>query len=127
MPKLIVESLSIPRRRASRKKLSLDVDALQVESFEAQPAAAGKGTVHGHSYPNQCDPPSDSLDPWLDTCQYATCAGDTCWQSCGGTCNCGGGSGGCGGGSAGCQPWLAAYTYCFGVPSCIEQCDPPTG
>jgi hypothetical protein len=101
------------------KKLKLDADELRVESFDTRAMEAGAGTVRGLSYPNQCDPPSDSLDPGFDTCQYATCAGATCWQSCNGTCNCGGGSGGC-------QPYSAAYTYCEKDASCINQCDPIT-
>jgi hypothetical protein len=105
------------------KKMRLALDALAVESFATERASAGSGTVHGRgmdaSYPIACDPPSDSMDPFLDTCQYATCAGSTCWQSCNGTCNCGGGSAGCGTASAG-------YTYCWKDASCIEQCDPIT-
>ena len=99
------------------RKLTLNPDSLRVESFEVRDGGMHGGTVHGYSYPNQCDPPSDSIDPVFNTCQFATCAGGTCWQSCNGTCNCG---------TAGCQPWTAAYTYCPEYNSCIDQCDPIT-
>ena len=79
-------------------------------------AASPDGTVLGHSYPNQCDPTSDSLDPADYTCQFATCGGPSCWQTCNGnSCNCG---------TAGCQPYSAGYTYCPRDPSCIDQCEP---
>jgi hypothetical protein len=99
------------------RKLTLSFDSLRVESFTVDAESRHEGTVLGHSYPNQCDPPSDSLDPGYYTCHFATCAGDTCWQSCNGTCNCG---------SGGCQPYSAGYTFCWGTPSCLEQCDPIT-
>jgi hypothetical protein len=99
------------------RKLTLDVDALRVESFDTHEVDAHGGTVRGLSYPNQCDPPSDSLDPQLDTCQYATCAGSTCWPSCNATCNHCGGTGGC-------QQYSVAFTYCEKDPSCINECDP---
>ncbi|HEX6746796.1 MAG TPA: hypothetical protein VF092_05820 [Longimicrobium sp.] len=99
------------------RKLRLDPHLLRVESFDMRDGGPLQGTVHGHSYPIQCDPPSDSIDPAFDTCQYATCAGSTCWQSCNGTCNCG---------SVGCQPWSQAYTYCDKDMSCVVQCDPIT-
>lgn len=99
-------------------KIHLRLDALRVESFDTQDLSAAQGTVLGFSYPNQCDPPSDSADPGLATCDYATCAGGSCWQSCNGTCV------GCGGGS---NPWQCqqsqAHTYCWGGASCLEQCD----
>jgi hypothetical protein len=103
------------------KKLRLEMDALRVESFSTDAAAREAGTVHGHSYPNGCFPPPGS-DPFLDTCHYATCAGDTCWYSCGGSCD-------CGGGSAGCPPQESAgYTYCVKDASCVNGCfPPPTG
>ncbi|HEU0052713.1 MAG TPA: hypothetical protein VFQ39_06035 [Longimicrobium sp.] len=106
------------------KKLKLEMDALRVESFDTRAEDGGGGTVRGlASYPEACDPPSDSQDPAIGTCGWNTCAGDTCWYSCGGSCNCG--TGNCG--SGGCQPWTAGYTWCPQYPSCIEQCDPPTG
>ena len=98
------------------KKLKLDVDALAVESFDTRAAESGAGTVHGHiSYPNGCHTPPDS---YPETCDYATCAGNTCWQSCNGTCNCGG--------TAAC-PQYTDYTNCEQWPSCINQCHPTGG
>jgi len=101
------------------KKMRLNLDQLAVESFAtAQDGEAERGTVRGlQSYPIACWPPSDSQDPNIDTCGYATCAGDTCWESCNGTCNCGG--------SAACPPQESAgWTYCLKDPSCLNQCLP---
>jgi hypothetical protein len=102
------------------RKLRLDPDQLRVESFLPVHDGGQHGTVYGHdSYPIACLPPSDSNDPGVNTCGYATCAGDTCWQSCNAsTC-------GCGPGSPQCNS--AGYTYCLGDASCLEQCLPPTG
>lgn len=101
------------------KKIRLDLNALGVESFDTVPAADSRGTLLGHeiqnSQINACLPPSGSMDPFLDTCQYATCAGDTCQLSCNGTCNCG---------SAGCVPLTAGYTYCPKDASCVNLCHP---
>ena len=99
------------------KKLKLEIDALAVESFDTHAMLGGEGTVRGlESYPNGCFPPSDSVDPAIDSCAYATCAGNTCWYSCNGTCNCG---------SAGCQPQESAgYTYCLKDASCLNGCFP---
>jgi hypothetical protein len=99
------------------RKLRLEIDALAVESFDTHAVAEGAGTVRGMaSYPDGCFPPSDSQDPFLDTCGYATCAGNTCWYSCNGTCNCG---------TVGCPPpESAGYTYCMKDNSCINQCFP---
>lgn len=104
------------------KKIRLDLDRLSVESFStAHEGGEEKGTVRGlQSYPIACFPPSDSVDPAIDSCAYATCAGNTCWESCNGTCNCGG--------SAGCPPQESAgYTYCLRDPSCLNQCLPTGG
>ena len=80
-------------------KMTLNLDALQVESFEPDPRRQERGTVHGHA----C---SDSTcDQRLCTCTYALGEGmGTCDYSCGGEpcqathINCsGGGTGGTGG------------------------------
>lgn len=98
------------------RKLKLDPNQLRVESFSPAHESREYGTVHGHSYPAHCLAPSDSNDPALETCGYATCAGDTCWQSCNATtCGCGPGS---------TQCYSIGYTHCFGDPSCMEQCLP---
>jgi hypothetical protein len=99
------------------KKLRLDLGALRVESFATRAGGEGRGTVQGHeSYPNQCFPPSGSLEPEIDTCAYNTCAGNTCYYSCNGTCNCGG--------SLGCPQYSVDYTYCEKDASCVNQCFP---
>ena len=101
------------------RKLRLDPEALQVESFVSEHGRSGPGTVYGHySYPDGCLPPSGS-DPEQETCGYNTCAGITCQQSCNGytcTCQCPGG------GSVGCES--NGPTYCFGMESCLQQCLP---
>lgn len=104
-------------------KIRLELDRLRVDSFRTEPVAGG-GTVVGHSYPNACFPPTGSMDPFLATCDDQTCAGDTCHQSCLGTCV----VDGCGAGGSNpeqCQPTLV-HTYCPG-DSCVEMCFPPTG
>ena len=103
------------------KKIRLDLDALHVDSFDTAPTVRAAGTVRGHggdgaSYPNACDPPSDSVDPAFDTCGYGTCAGSTCWQSCNGSCNCNP--------TGGCGTYSAGYTLCLKDASCVDQCDP---
>jgi hypothetical protein len=99
------------------RKLRLDLDHLRVESFSPARDSTGRdGTVHGHnSYPQGCFPPSNSNDPWLDTCGYATCAGNSCWESCNGyTCGCNPA------GSQQCDS--VGYTFCLGDKSCIAHC-----
>ncbi|MBV9108085.1 MAG: hypothetical protein JO306_01605 [Gemmatimonadetes bacterium] len=58
-------------------KLKLDLDALHVESFQAQPEKAERrGTVEGQEFTFGCN-------SWLN----GTCAPDfTCGNSCQGTC-----------------------------------------
>ena len=100
------------------KKLKLEIDALAVESFDTHAVAESGGTVRGMaSYPDGCFPPSNSQDPFIDTCGYATCAGNTCWYTCGDTCGCGV--------TVGCQPQESAgHTYCIQDYSCLNQCFP---
>jgi hypothetical protein len=100
------------------RKLKLDPNQLRVESFLPVHDEGQHGTVYGHySYPDGCLPPSDSNDPGLDTCGYATCAGNSCWQSCNGfTCGCGPG------GSTQCES--IGYTFCMKDESCVNQCLP---
>lgn len=99
-------------------KIRLELDGLRVESFETD-GAAGTGTVlaHAHSYPHLCHEPAGSAEFGADTCQFATCAGDTCYGSCGGTCA------GCGGGSGNCTA-TQGYTYCPRDMSCLDLCVP---
>ena len=69
------------------KKLTLDLNALEVQSFATAPAAPNRGTVHGEQ---QCTCPTACTCPGCPTCDE-TCA-DTCWETCAGwTCvTCGG-------------------------------------
>jgi hypothetical protein len=58
------------------KKLKLDLDTMRVESFSTG-ASGGKGTVRANSgVSSDCSvyPPH-------------TCQGNTCWDSCGGSCD----------------------------------------
>jgi hypothetical protein len=100
-------------------KLTLDLDALAVESFDTRPAGPGRGTVRGH---DEC--PTHDCTLQNDTCG-CTDEWDTCWKSCDpcATCDtsCAGGpfcdcipSGGC----------LSCDTSCAGGPFC--DCVPPS-
>jgi hypothetical protein len=77
------------------RKLSLDLDALSVESFDpAPPARSSRGTVHGHAtWHHQgctmyvpCNPISTPTYTEDYTCDDPTCY-QSCDVSCGGTCN----------------------------------------
>ena len=58
------------------KKLKLDLEAVRVDSFDTGDAD-GRGTVMANSgVSSDC-----SLHP------PATCQGNTCWDSCGGSCD----------------------------------------
>ena len=76
------------------KKLTLDLDALTVDSFDVSPADRdSRGTVKGHD--------SDENDTWAvwcrqpsgitqgQSCLIGTCGAScqTCGYSCGGTCS----------------------------------------
>ena len=74
-----------------RKKLKLDVDRLEVETFKTAQSPAGGGTVRGHGYTEgyTCQPCTD----WMscpNTCDV-TCSPaceDTFWRSCWWSCEC---------------------------------------
>ena len=77
------------------RKVRLDLDAIQVDTFEVTEAPAGRGTVRAHVACCVC-----GCDPCCCTC-CATCANtcpascQTCPDSCWGTCydpTCGGNS-----------------------------------
>jgi hypothetical protein len=82
------------------RKLKLSVDALQVESFHAEAPQPNRGTVAGHTGPEECVSPYGSCERWCtdgtcnNTCPascFGTCG--TCGNSCNGTCDfftCGG-------------------------------------
>lgn len=66
-------------------KHKLRIEALSVESFEAAPTPAARGTVQG----NQSDP--NTCYPVICASGEASCLGtcppeETCGLSCGGTC-----------------------------------------
>ena len=67
-------------------KLKLEIESLDVQSFETVDAPPPDGTVFGLSGAVTCNS-CDSCDP---TCAGETggwsCPGQTCAQSCGGTC-----------------------------------------
>jgi hypothetical protein len=69
------------------RKLKLEIDALQVETFAPTAGRAGTGTVRGHltAYYEICSP--DQTGEQTCTCE-PTCNADTCYN-CGGTGGCG--------------------------------------
>lgn len=110
---LIVVSEDVPRRsntnsETTMKKLTLDLDALRVETFDTSPTSRGqRGTVKGHASDRNCptyDYPTleqscmlGSCHGSCDSCDYSCMPGDctigtggtgTVYDpSCGGTCN----------------------------------------
>ncbi|MFL5382195.1 MAG: hypothetical protein ACJ8GN_06740 [Longimicrobiaceae bacterium] len=68
------------------RKLKLELDALEVETFGTRDAGA-IGTVRAHDTE---DPPPDTADPNAFSCNILSCGG-TCWLTpniCG-SCGCG--------------------------------------
>lgn len=70
------------------KKLSLNVDELQVESFSIRTEADARGTIDAHNvpYPTATCPEScaNTCATCMNTCQN-TCANscvNTCWETC---------------------------------------------
>lgn len=112
------------------ERLKLDLDALEVQSFETTASGEGRrGTVHGQMVPvdtdayafqasgcNDCGSGSGSATA---TCAgYYTCdasCNGTCDASCGGTCdaNCGSGSG-----SGSGSDYNTSYGYTFLASCC---------
>ena len=71
-------------------KITLNLDALQVESFDTAPEAApGRGTVKGNMLPY---PQTDNISCYATDCGGGTCescygsCNDTCWATCPATC-----------------------------------------
>lgn len=67
------------------RKLSLQVDALQVETFAAETAPAGRGTVEGYALPTRpgvCPPSGDWYCTFggLQCTAPVTCAKLCTWQ-----------------------------------------------
>ncbi len=70
------------------KKLRIELDQLQVESFQTGGAGAERGTVHGHgphTDPGQCPPTEDFYCTQGHGCTLAdyTCGGANCqtWEA----------------------------------------------
>jgi hypothetical protein len=84
------------------KKLKLDVEALEVDSFEPAAESRLRATVHGRE--------------WSDPgCQETVEPGVTCAASCQGTCRSCPADPTCGYWTCSCD------TYC-GTPSCVNTC-----
>ncbi|HEX8320718.1 hypothetical protein [Longimicrobium sp.] len=61
------------------KKLRLDLDTLNVQSFATGAGSAG-GTVDAHIGGNMLQPSGTSLEP--DTSKINSCYFDTCYETC---------------------------------------------
>lgn len=61
------------------RKLTLDLDAIQVESFSTNAAAAGRGTVDARQ----------GRETWTCTAAPQFTCDATCPDTCANTCNCG--------------------------------------
>src|SRR5687768_12440882 len=97
------------RREAAMKKLTLDLNALVVQSFATAPATPSRGTVRGE----QCTCPTACTCPGCPTCDATcpatcvnTCDDHTCANSCNGTR-----------GGATCE-YSCSYTNCGCPVSC---------
>jgi hypothetical protein len=83
------------------KKMKLDFDALDVESFDTAEVEERVGTVHGAAQTEW-----NTCPGYGETCG----GGDTCWDSCNGTCRCVTGPGSC-----------DAYHSCAVSCGCTEE------
>jgi hypothetical protein len=102
------------------RKLRLQLEDLQIDSFPTTPAEKPKGTVFGE----QCTCYTQCTCPGCPTCDAscngtceASCNG-TCDASCGGTCDCGTWDTSCGGSTcdATCMGWA---TYPGPMQHCV--------
>jgi hypothetical protein len=70
------------------RKLTLNPEMLEVQSFVTADEAPARGTVRGQQEPCTC--PTNCTCPGCPTCEgYNTCGATcpaTCWESCNGTC-----------------------------------------
>lgn len=90
------------------KKLNLDINALEVESFETSRLSNWEGTVHG----NDATEGGDTKCGGIQTCGdggQLTAGGDT---KCGGIQTCG----------EGCLPTAGGATHCGGIHTCPAGC-----
>lgn len=97
------------------RKIRLEIDALQVESFAPTERPVARGTVRGMAslYWEDCGD--------TETFDGAYGCGAT-EQSCGGTCYENTCHPGCGyGGSVGCSGGCSAVTICYVGTTCIDQ------
>lgn len=91
-------------------KLRLDLDALQVDSFQTASMSYWEGTVNGAQ---------DKVSAGPNTqCGGVQTCGDGCPVSAGGATQCGGVQT-CG---EGCRPTAGGATQCGGVQTCGEGC-----
>ena len=92
------------------KKLRLDLDALEVDSFQTSSLDYWEGTVHGAQ---------DKLSAGENTqCGGVHTCGEGCAITAGGATKCGGIQT-CG---AGCPPTAGGATQCGGVQTCGDGC-----
>lgn len=80
------------------RKLTLSLDALQVESFHATTEGAVRGTVPAHAFTEYAD--------------------ESCFASCNGNC-----SGSCGGGCGTNTAWQSCYGSCQNTCGCPPNTD----
>src|SRR5687768_8312180 len=75
------------------RKIRLELDALQVETFDTGAGTWNRGTVHGrhHTFEIGCgeQPPEDSINVCPVPTAAQTCNQFTCDYTCGYTCSCG--------------------------------------
>ncbi|HEX6746001.1 MAG TPA: hypothetical protein VF092_01715 [Longimicrobium sp.] len=73
------------------RKLRLELEALEVETFDTRAEATEiAGTVRAHGSFDPCGPPPETADPNVFSCNILSCGG-TCWLTpnvCG-SCGCG--------------------------------------
>jgi len=92
------------------KKLNLDLNALEVESFQTSRLSNWEGTVHGQGNVTEG---GDTKCGGIHTC------GEGCQPTAGGATKCGGIQT-CG---EGCQPTAGGATKCGGIQTCGEGCN----
>jgi hypothetical protein len=70
------------------RKLTLDLDTLEVEAFDTETAPPARGTVAGHDSDSKeslcytyCDP-TPTQDPYNAYCTWDACSNTWCYNSC---------------------------------------------
>lgn len=72
------------------RRLKLEMDALQVESFDVAHRAGARGTVRGREYtqvPWECD--SEPYEDSINYCAPPPTSMFSCAYTCGNSCSCG--------------------------------------